>query len=167
MGQPTRTNEESRACSACAILTALAERMRLPPFAMRTFPHRGVWLPIALTCRICHNTQYRDTYRTPKYHYILAITPTPQTTTLDSSSQCSINTDTINAAYIHLCQGMQYRDGYRTPHYHHILAMTFLSLDSPCWDHHYPYRRPRYRIYAPIPRHWTHSLTTPGPRTRY
>jgi hypothetical protein len=80
----------------------------------------SVWLPIALPCRICHDTQYRDTYRTPKYHYILAITPTPRTTILDSSSQCSINADAIKAAYIHLCQGMQYRDGYRTPHCHYI-----------------------------------------------
>jgi hypothetical protein len=63
----------------------------------------AVWLPIALTCRICHDAQYQDTYRTPKYHYILPITPTPRTITLDSSSQCPINTDAINAAYIHLC----------------------------------------------------------------
>jgi hypothetical protein len=71
-------------------------------------PDTVVGLPIALTCRICHDTQYRDTYRTPKYHYILAITPTPRTTTLDSSSQCSINADAINAAYTHLYQDARY-----------------------------------------------------------
>jgi hypothetical protein len=37
----------------------------------------GVWLPIALTCRICHDTQYQDTNRILQYHYILAITLTP------------------------------------------------------------------------------------------
>jgi len=59
------------------------------------------------------------------------------------------------------------QDAYRTLHYHQILAMTPLSLDSLCWDRHYPYQRPRYRIYALIPRHRTRSLTTPGPRTQY
>jgi hypothetical protein len=44
------------------------------------------------------------------------------------------------------------------------LAITPLSLDSSCRTHQYQYRWPCYCIYAPIPRHWTHSLTTPGPR---
>jgi hypothetical protein len=130
----------------------------------------AVWLPIALTYRICHDAQYRDTYRTPQYRYILAITPTPRTITLDSSSQHPINTDTINTdaintAYIHLCQGVQYRDTYRTLQYHRILTMTPLSLDSSCRAHYYQYRRPCYRIYALIPQHRTCSLTTPRPRT--
>jgi hypothetical protein len=59
------------------------------------------------------------------------------------------------------------RDAYRTLHYRHILAMTPLFLDSPCWDRHYPYRRPCYRIYALILQHRTCSLTTPGHRTQY
>jgi len=58
--------------------------------------------------------------RTLHYHYILAITPTPQTVTLESSSQHPINTNAINTAYIRLCQGAQYRDAFGTPHYHYI-----------------------------------------------
>jgi hypothetical protein len=34
-----------------------------------------VWLPIALTCRICHSTRYQDTCRTLLYHYLLTIAP--------------------------------------------------------------------------------------------
>jgi hypothetical protein len=43
--------------------------------AGRVLQECAVWLPIALTCRICHSTQYRDTCRTPLYQYLLAITP--------------------------------------------------------------------------------------------
>jgi hypothetical protein len=43
--------------------------------AQKLIHHLIVWLPIALTCRICHNARYQDTYRTLLYHYILAITP--------------------------------------------------------------------------------------------
>jgi hypothetical protein len=115
------------------------------------YPQCAVWLPITLICRICHNAQYRDTNRTLQYHYILAITPTPRTIAQDSSSHPPINTNGLPTAYTHLCHDAGCRDAYRTLQYHHTLAMTPLSLNSPCRDHHYQYRRPCYRIYALIP----------------
>jgi hypothetical protein len=78
----------------------------------------SVWLPIALTCRICHNAQYRDTHRTLWYHYILATTPLPRTITLNVSSHRPINTDGLLTAYTHLCHDARYRDAYRTLQYH-------------------------------------------------
>jgi hypothetical protein len=47
------------------------------------------------------------------------------------------------------------------------LTITPLSFNSSRWTHQYQYRWPRYCIYAPIPRHRSCSLTTPGPRIQY
>jgi hypothetical protein len=91
-----------------------------------------VWLPIALTYRICHGAPYREAYRTLQYHYILANTPIPRTMTPDSSSHHPINTDGLLTAYMHLCYDAGYRDACKTPQCYYIFAMTPLSLETPC-----------------------------------
>jgi hypothetical protein len=118
--------------------------------AIQLYSRCAVWLPIALTCRICHSTRYRDTYRTPLCHSLFAITPlfldalhrSHQCHALSMPTDSLLHTCTITAVWLPItwtCRihyRTRYRDPYRTPLYHYLLTTTPIFFEAQHRTHH-------------------------------
>jgi hypothetical protein len=103
-----------------------------------------VWLPIALTCRICHDTQYRDTYRTLKYHYLLKLlhwTHLPNALSIPTLSMPHISISVIacntEMATGHRCMVAHCSD-MQDPSRHTILRQL-QDTEVPLYPRHYSY----------------------------